>query len=132
MSTQTPSSSNRRSRASYTAEIIHHTKQHPCGSVIETKLLAITDLDKPGARSVTNAVDEVLQELLDSYGMDLPCLIVYRDTTGVWDGISHIEGAFRGFYPIRETDLTRAIDKALGREPSSISASRPRHPCDPR
>jgi hypothetical protein len=64
--------------------------------------------------------------------MNLPCVIIYRDTTGVWDGISHLEGSFRDFYPIRETDLTRAIDKALGRAPSSISASRPRQPCDPR
>jgi hypothetical protein len=132
MSTQTPSAARRASRASYAAEIIQHTRQHPCGSLVETKLLAITDLDKPGARSVTNAVEEVLEELVGSYGMDLPSVIIYRNTTGVWDGISHIEGTFRGFYPIRETDRDRAIDKALGREPGSIPPNRGRQPCQPR
>jgi hypothetical protein len=118
------------SRASYTAEIVEHSKQHPCGSLVETKLLAITDLDKPGARSVTNAIEDVLLELLVSYGMDLPPVIIYRDTTGVWDGVSHIEGTFRGFYAIRETDLARAIEKAIGR--AGLSPSNVPRSCEPK
>jgi hypothetical protein len=120
MTAQWTTSARRGSGARYTAEIIEHSKQHPHGSVIDHKLLAITDLNQPGSRSVTNAIEEVLDELFDSYGMDLPCLIIYRDTTGVWDGVAHIEGTFRGFYPIRETDLARAIDKAVGHAASEM------------
>lgn len=115
MTLRATTSARSRSRATYTAEIIKHTRQHSCGSVSDNKLLAITDLDQLGSRSVTNAIEEVLDELLDSYGMDLPPVIIYRDTSGVWDGVAHIEGTFRGFYPIRETDLARAIAKAVGR-----------------
>jgi hypothetical protein len=112
----------RRSAARYSAEIIEHTPYDPFASCCERTLLAITDLDQPGSRSVTNAIEDVLRELLHRYGMDLPSVIIYRDTEGVWDGVAHIEGTFRGFYPIRETDLARAIDKALGRRWRAMSA----------
>ena len=126
-----PPESRGRSRASYTAEIIEHTP-HPFGSVIDNKLLAITDLNQPASRSVTNAIEEVLDELLETYGMDLPSLVTYRDTTGVWDGVSHIEGTFRGFYPIRETDLPRAIEKAIGRAEPSPASHRVPKACEPK
>jgi hypothetical protein len=119
------------SRASYTAEIIEHTPQQPFGSVVDSKLLAITDLNEPGSRSVTNAIEEVLHQLREHYGLDLPPIVIYRDTTGVWDGVAHIEGTFRGFYPIRETDLACAIDKAIGRAPRPAranAASTVKHP----
>jgi hypothetical protein len=108
-----------RSRASYTAEIITHTTEHPFASVADNRLLAIVDLNQPRARSVTNAIDEILMELREQYGMDLPALIIYRDSRGVWDGVAHLEGTFRGFYPINETDLARAADKALNRHPKA-------------
>lgn len=112
----------RHARASYTAEIIEHTPQHPDGSVVDNKLLTIIDLHEPGSRSVTNAIEDVLHELRLRFGLDLPPIVIYRDTEGVWDGVAHIEGIFRGFHPIRETDLVRAIDKALGRRQRAMSA----------
>jgi hypothetical protein len=112
----------RRSGARYRAEIIEHRPRHPDGSVTDNKLLAIIDLHEPGSRSVTNAIEDVLHELRLRFGLDLPPIIIYRDTEGVWDGVAHIEGTFRAFYPIRETDRARAIDKALGRRQRAASA----------
>jgi hypothetical protein len=119
------------SRASYAAEVIERMPQNPCGSLIDKKLLAITDLNEPGSRSVTNAIEEVLHERREHYGLDLPTVIIYRDTAGVWDGVNHIEGTFRGFYPIRETDLARAIEKAPGRERVSMRPHAALNPCEP-
>ena len=121
-----------RSGASYSAEIIEHTPQHPLGSVIDNTLLAITDLNEPGSRSVTNAIEDVLHELREHYGLDLPAVIIYRDSTGVWDGVAHIEGTFRGFYPIRETDLARAIGKAIQRAPQPARPNAASTARDPR
>jgi hypothetical protein len=89
-------------RAQYTAEVIGGWQG----------MLAITDLNRPGCRSVTNDIEAVLAELTQQYGMDLPVTIIYRDTEGMWDGIAHLHGTFRGFYPIREVDRERAIAKA--------------------
>ena len=120
------------SRASYTARIVAHTPPHSCGSLIANKLLAIIDLDRSGCRSVTNAIEGVLHELRPCYGGDLPSVIVYRDTTGVWDGVAHIEGMFQDFYPIRETDFARAIDKALARGQAAARPSAAYDALEPR
>jgi hypothetical protein len=106
-------------RASYTAEIVEHTPYDPCASVAERHLLVITDLN--GARSVTNDVDNVLLDCLTAYGLDLPSIVIYRDSQGRWDRILHIDGAFRGFAALGETDLQRAIAKAT--EPVQPRAS---------
>jgi hypothetical protein len=74
----------------------------------------------------------VLDELREHYGLDLPAIIIYRDTTGVWDGVAHIEGTFRGFYPIREMDLADAINKAIGRAPRPARANAASTVEDPR
>ena len=54
-----------------------------------------------------------LAECLLTYGRDLPKRVIYRDSEGMWDGVSHTGGAFHDFYPIRETDLDKAIAHAF-------------------
>jgi hypothetical protein len=100
--------------------------------MVDNKLLAIVDLNQPGARSVTNAIDEILIELREQYGLDLPTLIIYRDSQGVWDGVAHLEGTFRGFYSINETDFASAVDKALGRTAHTPQQRTPSHLPEPR
>jgi hypothetical protein len=114
--------------ATFTAEIVEHTPYSRYASCLERTILVITDHNEPDKRSVTNAIEDVLLLCRERFGVNLPGLAIYRDTTGVWDGVSHIEGTFRGFYPIRETDLARAIDKALGPERDSIARERPLDP----
>jgi hypothetical protein len=114
------------SRASHATEVIEHRPYDPLAT-----LPAITDLNEPGSRSVTNAIEEVLHELREHYGLDLPSVIIHRDTTGVRDGVNHIEGTFRGFSSIRETDLARAIEKAPGRERVSMRPHAALDPCEP-
>jgi hypothetical protein len=118
--------------ATFTAEIVEHTPYSRYASCLERTILVITDHDEPDTRSVTNAIEEVLLLCRERFGVDLPSLAIYRDSTGVWDGVRHIEGTFRGFYPIRETDLARAIDKALGRVPDSIRPNAALPPREPR
>ena len=72
--------------------------------------------------SVTNAIEDVLHELRQRYGLDLPPIVIYRDTTGAWDGVAHIEGTFRGFYAIRETG-PRARDRQGARARPTCAAA---------
>jgi hypothetical protein len=110
-------------RATFTAEIVEHTPYDPFASCAEHTILVITDHNEPDTRSVTNAIEGVLALCRQRFGHDLPTLAIYRDSIGRWDGVGHIEGTFRGFYPIGEADLDRTIAKALGRTAASPSAA---------
>jgi hypothetical protein len=99
--------------AGFTAEIVEHTPYSRYASCLERTILVITDHHDPETRSVTNAIEEVLLLCRQRFGHELPTLAIYRDTTGRWDGAAHIEGTFRGFYAIGETDRDRAIAKAV-------------------
>lgn len=68
---------------------------------IDGNVIFIEDLD--GAMSVTNNVENVLQEI--SKEMESPISnfkVIYRDTDGNIDGISTEDGKFKDFYPIGE------------------------------
>ena len=77
---------------------------------IESGVLVIIDLDRPGKISVTNSIKSILLEIKSELGT-LPGKIIYRDSQGDFDGIEHKEGIFKRFYPIRETDLNKALEK---------------------
>lgn len=57
----------------------------------------IRDLDL-GGMSVTNAAEEVVQQLLATYGNKK---IVYQDTEGQWDELIHDGIQFTDFGPFR-------------------------------
>lgn len=80
--------------------------------LIEPNILFIIDQNM-GGMSVTNGIEEVLEELapvlpqpLDSYR------IVYRDSYGIIDGISTKGGQFSGFIHIGATDINQIKNKA--------------------
>lgn len=108
-------------KASYRAELLEHCD--PFGTRTGRTLLIITDLNKPGARSVTNDIENVLAECLQTYGRNLPARIIYRDSEGVWDGIKHNQGTFRGFKPLCEKRLTQAIACAFALDGDNIPPS---------
>ena len=87
-------------RSTYTAEIIKG-------------VLVIVDQDI--GRSVTNDAEQVLLEQKARLGAEMPEIVIYRDTTGTWDGLDHIGGVFRGFYYLNTRDVNLAIAKAKAR-----------------
>lgn len=54
----------------------------------------ITDDDKPGATSVTNAAEQVVEILYATHG---DRRIMYRDTDGEWGELKHKGGEFTGY-----------------------------------
>lgn len=73
-------------------------------------VLVINDLDL-GNMSVTNNVQKVLDEI--SERIDLPQRVIYRDTSKIYDGIEHVNGKFKRFYPIQTENIFEAIEKVL-------------------
>ena len=72
--------------------------------------IVIIDLDR-GGRSVTNDIEAVLATLDDQLGGlgDRP--VIYRDSEGLWDGVLHSGAVFRGFRPLRERSVGRALQR---------------------
>lgn len=82
---------------------------------IRGEVLYITDLG--GLKSVTNDIEKVLDDIagLIDYEDMKKMKIMYRDSTGIWDGITP---SFNGhgvksvtFFPLTERDFDRAFDK---------------------
>jgi hypothetical protein len=79
-------------------------------SAVRDGFVCLIDDDK--GRSITNAAEEVIAELITA-GYDLSNKrVIYRDTMGLWDELVVKNGQFSDFRPIRETDLDCAIAKA--------------------
>lgn len=75
---------------------------------VDRDVVWVRDLDR-GGMSVTNNIDGILQYL----SQILPIkeyLLMYRDSTGVWDGLA-FNGISVDFFSINETDYDRAIRK---------------------
>lgn len=73
-------------------------------------VLVIEDLNL-GGMSVTNNAEAIIAKIADEVGLtvhEMP--IVYRDSEGVYDGISD-----KGFYALGETSEDRAVAKAIER-----------------
>lgn len=71
-------------------------------------IISITDLNK-GNMSVTNDIENVVKDIFDNL-QTFPnnCLIIYRDSRGVWDGYDHKS---RQFVPLHELTPVAAIKK---------------------
>lgn len=87
----------------------------------ETKVLCIVDLydENDPTLTVTNGAELVLAEIARDLG-ELPEIIIYRDTDGVWDRMkAKSSGEFIGFMPIvkglqnRPTEENQAIQLAV-------------------
>jgi hypothetical protein len=78
-------------------------------------LLQIVDLNL-GGRSVTNDIDNVINEIYQKIGDELKKYkILYRDSEGIWDGVNPTWGIKKcvgcDFYHIGETEIELAIKK---------------------
>lgn len=78
-------------------------------------LLQIVDLNT-GGRSVTNDVENVINEIYEKLGEQIKKFkIIYKDSEGIWDGINPVWGIKKcvecSFYHIGETDIELAIKK---------------------
>jgi len=79
--------------------------------------IAITDTGK-GLRSVTNDIEAVLRKIEYWHqGSIAGFKIMYRDESGVWDGVRW-DGQHPSFFAIRETDQGKAVERlrGMGRE----------------
>lgn len=76
-------------------------------------IVVIDESNGKAAPSVTNAAEQVVDDLVHSYGPLLHHMIVYRDTDGVFDGLEVIDNKFRGFAPLRTTCLKEAFRKVI-------------------
>lgn len=64
-------------------------------------------------RSVTNDIENVLQDIKQT-GQSLEAKkIIYKDSYGVWDGINHDNGTNISFYSINEIEYLKAKQKTL-------------------
>lgn len=81
-------------------------------------VLVIEDLNQ-GSKSVTNDAESVVQTIYDEFLRRFeafPKVIVYRDSDGMYDGMSvkfagsHVERV--AFYAIQTTNRSSAIEKA--------------------
>jgi len=76
---------------------------------LKGKVLIIEDSDL-GNRSVTNDIQNVLQAIKTDLDF-LPETIIYKDSLGNFDGVSHDKGKFIKFYPVNDTDIEKALEK---------------------
>ncbi|MBC3795105.1 hypothetical protein [Spirosoma utsteinense] len=78
---------------------------------VKGSVIAIVDLDQ-GSKSVTNDIENVLDDIRTEIGDLAGFAVIYRDSIGHWDGV-RLEGSSIGFYPLNETDGERAAARLL-------------------
>lgn len=85
--------------------------------------IVIVDTSRPGQaiKSVTNDIDNVLEDLRGIYGSLSGYKIMYRDTNGIFDGVSHENGHYRGFFSLNEKDVNAAYGKLMDRNPKTVA-----------
>lgn len=74
-------------------------------------VIAIRDMD--GRMSITNDAEGVVAFLSARHFLTETKKLIYRDTMGFWDELSHNGKEFKGFRPIRTKMLYEAIAKVL-------------------
>lgn len=78
---------------------------------VEGSVVAIVDLDQ-GSKSVTNDMENVLDEVRSELGSLAGYAIIYRDCRGIWDGVRLGQRGVE-FYALNETDGQRAAARLL-------------------
>ena len=74
-------------------------------------VIAIIDLDQ-GGKSVTNDMEDVLNDIRIEIGDLSGYSVIYRDSMGRWDGV-RLERSVVAFYSLNETDPKQASDRLL-------------------
>lgn len=74
-------------------------------------VIAIIDLDQ-GSKSVTNDMENVLDDIRAEVGDLSGYAVIYRDSMGRWDGVRLERGVVQ-FYSLNETDPERAAARLL-------------------
>lgn len=84
-------------------------------------LLYIEDCNKEDGMSVTNAINYILNGIKRWEELtELPHFIMYRDSMGIWDGISYNNGSI-SFYSINERNYSKAKQVCLSKKQGAIS-----------
>ncbi|ADB43007.1 hypothetical protein [Spirosoma linguale] len=78
---------------------------------IEGSVISIIDLDL-GSKSVTNDINNVLDDIRAEIGDLAGYAVIYRDSMGRWDGV-RLVGSSTEFYALNETDGERAAARLL-------------------
>lgn len=78
---------------------------------VEGPVIAIVDLDQ-GSKSVTNDMENVLNDIRSELGDLAGYAVIYQDSMGRWDGV-RLAGRSVEFYSLNETDPERAASRLL-------------------
>ena len=78
---------------------------------VEGSVIAIVDLDQ-GSKSVTNDMENVLDDIKAEIGDLSGYSVIYRDSMGRWDGV-RLAGRSVSFYSLNETEPERAASRLL-------------------
>lgn len=78
---------------------------------VEGSVIAIVDLDQ-GSKSVTNDMENVLEDIRAELGDLSGYAVIYRDSMGRWDGV-RLVGRLVEFYALGESDQQRAASRLL-------------------
>jgi hypothetical protein len=78
---------------------------------VEDNVIAIIDLDL-GNRSVTNDMEYVLGSIRSELGGLAGYSVIYRDSTGRWDGVRLVNDVVH-FYGLGETEKEDAMGRLL-------------------
>ncbi len=79
---------------------------------VEGNIIAIVDLDQ-GSKSVTNDMENVLEDIRTELGDLAGYAVIHQDSTGRWDGVRQVEQRVIEFYSLNETDQQRAANRLL-------------------
>lgn len=79
---------------------------------VEGQVICIVDLDR-GNRSVTNDIENILHDIKIHLGELSGYAVIYRDSTGRWDGVRQTENGRADFYGLREIDKDKAAERLL-------------------
>lgn len=78
---------------------------------IDKDVLSIVDLDEDGSISLTNNIENVLEEIREKEKINLDrYVIVYRDCQCFWDGLTTQNNKFYEFFIIQQRSHKVAID----------------------
>ena len=86
-------------------------------TVVEGVLCIIDKGPHDKYKTVTNNAENVLEEIkqdLNYLGKPFPGIVIYKDSTGMWDGME-FHGERLEFYALRVEDKDLAIQKASER-----------------
>ncbi len=79
---------------------------------VEGSVIAIVDLDQ-GSKSVTNDMENVLNDIRAELGDLAGYAVIYRDSTGRWDGVRQVGQLSIEFYSLNEADQQQAASRLL-------------------